>query len=467
MIQALDDAAAAREQALELHRASGDRRAQGWNLSRLATLRITRPEALDYAQQAVELLEQMPPGRELAWACADMAAVLTVRARAADALQWGRRALALAEQVAEPETLAYALNICGSVELSLKYEEGALAKLERSLALAQQHGLDQKVALAYVNLAGMALVNHDYRRLLNYAEQGLAFALRRDLDFIVAALYLRRLLGWFDVGRWRDAAEELERLDAMPALLPRERNTVRFLWARLRALVGTTNDAGEWQELRALGTAAQTEMRPASVALLCAEAAWLRGDLEAAEHIITAALPHAIESGEPSQLGALLVWLPRCGAKLPPLQTAIALPYRLEIEGKWQAAADAWGELGCVYEQALAMLAGDEAALRAAFDRFESLGARPAADITRRRLRKLGALGLRRGPYIGSRSDPLGLTRREREIFELVVQGHSNAAIAARLHRSERTVEHHVAGILDKFHVNSRGELIALTQRGE
>ena len=132
MIQALDDAAAAREQALELHRASGDLRAQGWNLSRLATLRITKPEALDYAQQAVEILEQMPPGRELASACADMAAVLTVRARAADALQWGRRALALAEQVAEPETLAYALNICGSVELSLKYEEGALAKLERS-----------------------------------------------------------------------------------------------------------------------------------------------------------------------------------------------------------------------------------------------------------------------------------------------------------------------------------------------
>ena len=370
----------------------------------------------------------------------------------------GAGALALAEQVAEPETLAYALNICGSVELSLKYEEGALAKLERSLALAQQHGLDQKVARVR-ELAGMALVNHDYRRLLNYAEQGLAFALRRDLDFIVAALYLRRLLGWFDVGRWRDAAEELERLDAMPALLPRERNTVRFLWARLRALVGTTNDAGEWQELRALGTAAQTEMRPASVALLCAEAAWLRGDLEAAEHIITAALPHAIESGEPSQLGALLVWLPRCGAKLPPLQTAIALPYRLEIEGKWQEAADAWGELGCVYEQALALLAGDEAALRAAFDRFESLGARPAADITRRRLRKLGALGLRRGPYIGARSDPLGFTRRERG-RRVAVPGPVERGDANRLHRSERTVEHHVANVLAKLDVTSRAQAV-------
>jgi DNA-binding CsgD family transcriptional regulator len=458
LIQSLDDAAAARERALELHRASGDRRAQAWNLSRLASLRITRPEALDYAQQAIELLEQMLPGRELAWACADMAGVLTVRARATEALHWGRRALTLAEQVADPEALAYALNMCGSVELSLKYEEAALAKLERSLAIARQHGLDHKVALAYVNLAGMALVNHDYRRLLVYAEQGLAFALGRDLDFIVAALYLRRLFGWFDVGRWSDAAQELERLDAMPSLLPRERNTVRFLWARLRALIGTRNDADEWEELRAIGIAAQTEMRPASVASLCAEAAWLRGDGDATEQIITAALPHAIESGEPSQLGALLVWLPRCGAELPPLRTAIALPFRFEIEGQWQAAASAWAELGCVYESALALLGGDEGALRTALERFESLGAGPAADIARRRLRKLGASGLRRGPYEHARHHAFGFTKRENDVAKLLSLGLSNAAIADRLHRSERTVEHHVANVLAKLGVTSRAQ---------
>jgi DNA-binding CsgD family transcriptional regulator len=466
LIQAHDEAAAAREQALALHRASGDRRAQGWNLTRLATLRITTPEALDYAREAVALLEQLPPGRELAWACADMAAVLTVRARAAEALQWGRRALTLAEQVNEPEALAQALNICGAVELSLDYSEGALAKLERSLALAREHGLDHKVALAYVNLAGMTLVNHDFQRLFAYAEQGLAFASGRDLDFIVAALHLRRLFGWCDVGRWREAGEELDRLDALPALLPRERNTVRFCRARLRALMGAGNDRTEWRELHALGVAAQTEMRPASVAALCAEAAWLRGDLATAIDIVKTALPPAIESGEPWQLGALLVWLPRCGATAPPVTAAIARPHQLELEGKWQAAADAWAAMGCVYEQALALLAGDEAALRVALDRFTSLSASPAAELTRRRLRNLGAAGLRRGPYAGARADPHGLTPREREILDLIVQGHSNAAIAARLHRSPRTVEHHVAGVLAKLGVNSRAALIALTKSG-
>src|SRR5262249_47256566 len=138
MIQALEQAAAARERALALHRESGDARAQAWNLTRLATLRITQPQALDYSTEAVGLLERLEPGRELAWACADMAAVLTARARATEALAWGRRGLALAEEIGEPEVLAHTLNICGAVELSIDYNAAALAKLERSLALAQE-----------------------------------------------------------------------------------------------------------------------------------------------------------------------------------------------------------------------------------------------------------------------------------------------------------------------------------------
>ncbi len=56
------------------------------------------------------------------------------------------------------------------------------------------------------------------------------------------------------------------------------------------------------------------------------------------------------------------------------------------------------------------------------------------------------------------------LTNREREILELLAQGLSNKAIAARLYLSVRTVEGHLANIYTRFGVRARTEamLIAL-----
>jgi DNA-binding NarL/FixJ family response regulator len=71
-----------------------------------------------------------------------------------------------------------------------------------------------------------------------------------------------------------------------------------------------------------------------------------------------------------------------------------------------------------------------------------------------------------RGPREQTRDDPLGLTAREREVFALLAHGLSNATIAARLHRSERTVENHVAKVLAKAGVATRAQLIA-TMSGE
>jgi len=50
------------------------------------------------------------------------------------------------------------------------------------------------------------------------------------------------------------------------------------------------------------------------------------------------------------------------------------------------------------------------------------------------------------------------LTGREREILELLTQGLSNKAIAARLYLSVRTVEGHLANIYSRLNVHSRTE---------
>ncbi|WP_159980627.1 MULTISPECIES: response regulator transcription factor [unclassified Novosphingobium] len=58
------------------------------------------------------------------------------------------------------------------------------------------------------------------------------------------------------------------------------------------------------------------------------------------------------------------------------------------------------------------------------------------------------------------------LTRREREVFDLLVRGHSNKAMAGVLGISERTVEDHRASIVAKTRTNGMAQLVALS-RGE
>ena len=61
------------------------------------------------------------------------------------------------------------------------------------------------------------------------------------------------------------------------------------------------------------------------------------------------------------------------------------------------------------------------------------------------------------------RSNGLGqLSRREREVHDLVMENLSNKEIAQRLHMSERTVKFHVSNILGKHGVKRRADLILM-----
>jgi DNA-binding CsgD family transcriptional regulator len=208
----------------------------------------------------------------------------------------------------------------------------------------------------------------------------------------------------------------------------------------------------------ALPTAELQRIGP--VAALRAEVAWYRGEFERAAQEAALGLKAAEGHSDRWLIGQLAYWAHRAapGTVLP---REIAEPYALMIEGKWEAAADAWHVLEAPYQRALALADGPEEALREALAVLEQLGAGPLQAIVRQRLRDLGVRGLPRGPRASTRAHPAGLTSREVQVLNLLVHGHTNTELARRLHLSPKTVDHHVSAILEKLQVRSRTEAVA------
>jgi DNA-binding NarL/FixJ family response regulator len=140
---------------------------------------------------------------------------------------------------------------------------------------------------------------------------------------------------------------------------------------------------------------------------------------------------------------------------------AAAEPFALHMNGRWKEAADTWHDIGCPYEEALALAEGDEEAMLRAIKVFDSLGARPAAAMIRIRLRKMGVEHIPQGPRSETRANPAGLTNRQVEVLGLMAQGLSNGEIADRLYISKKTTEHHVSAVLAKLGATTRAKAIA------
>jgi DNA-binding CsgD family transcriptional regulator len=159
---------------------------------------------------------------------------------------------------------------------------------------------------------------------------------------------------------------------------------------------------------------------------------------------------------DPWTRGAIAVWEHRLGVQRSS-DLPVAAPYQLEISDDHAGAAAAWDALGCPYDAALALLGSDdEAVLRDALGRLYELGATATALMARRRLRAIGATVIPVGPRRSTSEHPVGLTRREQEILELLCEDLGNGEIAHQLVVSERTVEHHVSAIFRKLDVRSR-----------
>src|SRR6202011_3866604 len=100
---------------------------------------------------------------------------------------------------------------------------------------------------------------------------------------------------------------------------------------------------------------------------------------------------------------------------------------------------------------------------RAALAIFDRTGAQQAADRTAALLRSLGVTSRSRA----GATNEAGLSRRERDVLELLREGLSNAEIGRRLFITPKTAEHHVGAILGKLNMRTRAEaaVFAASQR--
>jgi DNA-binding CsgD family transcriptional regulator/tetratricopeptide (TPR) repeat protein len=456
-----DDAIDAQRAALACHRELGDRLGEGdalRSLSRLMFFAGRTAEGEELALSAVELLEELPPGHELAMAYANVSQRRMVVEDVEAAGEWGRRAMDLANELGDAEALVYALTNVGAAELVADRGDG-VAKLERAVELAKQHGLEEYAGRALVQFVLAPLRHRKLDVVSQRLGEGLAYCDAKGLD--TWGLYLRaaRARLELDRGEWDAAAESA-------ALVLRDRRSapVARAWALgvlglVRTRRGDPDAAAPLEEAHALVESTGELMRVAPVAAARAELAWLSGDVAAIEPLTSAVLSLALDQHAPWAAGELAYWRRRAGLRDELPAGAAAEPYALALAGDWAAAAECWAAIGCPYETALALgETGDPDAGGRAIAELRRLGARPAAAIVARGLRVRGVRSVPRGPRPRTRENPAGLTARELEVLALVAKGMRNAQIAQRLVVSERTVDHHVSAVLRKLGVSTRGE---------
>jgi DNA-binding CsgD family transcriptional regulator len=409
---------------------------------------------------AVEILETLPPSHELAMAYANMAHLRLLQSSAADTLYWAERAIQLAERIDDSETLAYALNTLGCAQLNEGNEHGWV-NLEHSLSIALEHDFEEHVQRSYANLTTSRIERRQYAQAAVYIKDGIAYCAEHDMGSWEHCLQLHQATIRLNQGDWSGAAEDATTILTVPWADSTNRRPALIILASVRLRRGDPGAEALLDEARDLALANGASPYVAWIAAVCAEWRWLQGDSARCAAEAEVGLRLALQHDQPWSLGEAAIWLWRVGA-ISTVPAGVAAPFALEMAGDWRAAAALWESLGCPYEQALALLKGDEGALRTALTVFERLGAHPAAEITRQRLREGGVRGLPRGPRLATQLNPYGLTPRQLEILLLLAEGLHNSEIAERLSTTPKTVEHHVSAVLAKLGARSRSEAVSI-----
>jgi DNA-binding CsgD family transcriptional regulator/tetratricopeptide (TPR) repeat protein len=459
LLDGWEAAEVARRTALELRRSIGDDLRVGENLFQLSkTLwRLCRgDEAVDAADQAVQVLESLDPGRELAWAYANLSAFRMEGGLYRAGIDLGEKARTLGEDLGQHDVVSYALNTIGCARVDQGQVDEGLDDLQRSLAVALDEDLQESAGRAYCNLRELTADVHRFVESERVYREGMAYCEPRELGVFSTCLTGGHAVTLMLLGRWDEAEAFASRMLERPNISPVNQLNPLIALGTIRARRGKPG-ARELLDRAvdlAEGLAEPQWIVPTGGAR--AEHLWMSGRHDLALEDVRSIFPRALGRVSSWAIGSLAIWLHRLGAS-EDLPADLPEPYSLEIAGDRRTAATAWEQLGRPYDAALVQLtSADKDALKEALSVFDGLGAEVAASVARLRLREIGVRAVPRGPRHTTRSAPAGLTAREQEVLALVSEGLPNKEISKRLFISERTVDHHVSAVLSKIGVSSR-----------
>ncbi len=442
--------------ALTFWRAAGDRLREGDSMHRLAcslAQLCLGPEAGAAAESAVEILEPLGPTIELARAYATLSAHRMVAYEHDVAIDLALRAQQIAEPLGAFEVLSNALNNQGCAA-ALKGEPWT-AYLGRSLEIALAEGLQEQAGRAFSNLYSVHAGLRQFAEAERYFTDGVAYCDEHDLANYATYLRGEHAMALARTARWDEAVRLSADLLTGASASPLNRLGPLKLLGLIRA---RRDEPGAWEYLDEAATAADQTGHAqwiVPVRLARAEAYWLQGDTRhaRAEAELADDVSGRCDQWERGEIG---IWLRRTMSPRSP-RGQVAEPFRLQIEGQLEQAAQSWAKLGCPYDAALALCDGsDQASLRRALALLQDLHATAAARIARQKMRTAGMRSIPVGPRTATRDHPAGLTPREHEVLDLICSGHTDAQIAERLFISAKTVGHHVSAVLAKLDAPTR-----------
>ncbi len=418
-----------------------------------------RKKAEAYAIQSIGLLTG-PSSKVKGMAFAHLARLKMLSDEKEECFFWDEKATAIAKELEDEEILCYTLNTTGTMlAKSQSSRQEGLEQLQQSMNIALKNNHHEYAGHVYANLGGNAVVMKDYQFAKKFLEEGIQFCDERDIDLGAKYLSAYKARLALETGNWNEAH------GIATNLIENENQTpvVKIIALTLAATINMRRGHGNVLPLLlgakddALKTLEPLRMMPVMIAML--EYEWMTGTSIIEKEILDNVINMAEQRGVIYENSAFAFWLMKTRKQKLVLREYFE-GYNVYDKISAMKAANLWKQLGCPYEQALALFEGNDDNKREAIEIVHKLGAEAIYEKMKFEMRAAGIKNIPRGIRKSTQSNPANLTDRELDVLQLLRDGLQNKEIAARLFISPKTVDHHISSIFFKLDVNSRAKAV-------